>query len=55
MRCELYQMARMETDERFSEAAGEIARRQEDMKRRKRREAEREREEVQWPLDADCF
>ena len=55
MRCEAYQMARMALDEQFGEAAGEIARRQEDWRQRIRREAEREREETQWPLDADCF
>ena len=46
-------MARMSAEEQFGEAAGEISRRLEDKRRRERREAECEREEVQWPLDAD--
>lgn len=42
MRTELEQERRMAASERFGDAAGEIARRLEDMKRRRKREALRD-------------
>ena len=50
MRTELEQERRMATNDRFSDAAGETARRLEDMRRRRKREQKEQidREEQPW-------
>ena len=50
MRTELEQERRMATDDRFGDAAGETARRLEDMRRRRKREQKEqiEREDQPW-------
>lgn len=47
MRCELMQMERMASDERFGADAGEAMRKAEDIRRRMRLERERAEEERQ--------
>lgn len=54
MRTELEQMDRMAVDERFGDQAGEIARRQEAIRRRIRRGQQEKEESEEWPLDAGC-
>ena len=52
MRTELEQERRMATNDRFGDAAGETARRLEDMRRRRKREMLRNGTEVQCGAEA---
>ena len=54
MRCELYQMDRMEIDERFGSDTGDTMRRMKDINRRRRREAKLREEEQNELVSDQC-
>lgn len=54
MRCELYQMDRMEVDERFGSQTGDTMRRMSDINRRRRREAKMREDELNELVSDQC-
>ena len=54
MRCELYQMDRMDIDDRFGQQTGDTMRRMNDINRRRRREAKMREEELNELVSDQC-